>query len=195
MTKGSWVAVAGCVALACGGAVSSDEQARRAYLGLDEAIGKAMDLGFQGFNSASSANISPQTASGDKSGTLTITGQVDQGSSANKGMRLNMALARYSDGDIHLDGGGTVAVTYDTDGGSPALGLSLKGFPTGTLTGTLVGDYNLSGDLTGSVHLNLSMSGDLQSSSDGGTERKPGTTSVTGTATSGGGTYQVNVSL
>jgi hypothetical protein len=188
--------VIGCAVLACGGgAISSDEQARRAYLGLDESIGKALALGFKGFNEASSANISPQSTTGDKSGTLTITGQVDQGASANKGMRLNEDMKSYSDGDIHLDGGGTVAVTYDTDGGLPALTLSLKGIPTGTLTGTLVGDYNMSGDLSGFVHLDLSMAGDLQSGADGGVERKPGTTSVTGTATSGTGTYQVNVSL
>jgi hypothetical protein len=188
--------VIGCTVLACGGgAISSDEQARRAYLGLDESIGKALALGFKGFNEASSANISPQSTTGDKSGTLTITGQVDQGASANKGMRLNEDMKNYSDGDIHLDGGGTVAVTYDTDGGLPALTLALKGIPTGTLTGTLVGDYNMSGDLSGFVHLDLSMAGDLQSGADGGVERKPGTTSVTGTATSGTGTYQVNVSL
>jgi hypothetical protein len=186
----------GCAVLACGGGtISSDEQARGAYLGLDKSIGKALELGFKGFNEANSANISPQSMTGDKSGTLTITGQVDQGASANKGMRLNEDLKNYSDGDIHLDGGGTLAVTYDTDGGLPALTLSLKGIPTGTLTGTLAGDYNMSGDLSGSVHLNLSISGDLQSSADGGVERKPSTTSVTGTATSAAGTYQVNVSL
>lgn len=51
----------GLLTLACGGtpAVSSDEQARRAYLGLDKAVGKSMQLGFDGFNSASSANIAP----------------------------------------------------------------------------------------------------------------------------------------
>jgi len=52
-----------------------------------------MQLGFDGFNSASSANIATQTAAGAKSGTLTVTGQVDQGASANKGMRLQVALA------------------------------------------------------------------------------------------------------
>jgi hypothetical protein len=186
----------GCAFLSCGGpAVSSDEQARRAYLGLDPSIGKALALGFKGFNEASSANISPQSAAGDKSGTITVTGQVDQGASANKGMRLNEDLKNYSDGDLHLDGGGTVAITYDTDGGLPALTLSLKGIPTGTFTGSLAGDYNVSGDLSGVVHLDLMMAGDLEPTGDGGTDRKPGTTSVTGTATSGTGTFQVNVSL
>jgi hypothetical protein len=189
--------VAVLLAVACGGGgVSSDEQARRAYLGLDPSIGKSMALGFQGFNSASSANIDPQSAAGDKSGTLTVTGQVDQGASNNKGMRLNVSMVGYSDGDVHLDGGTTVSITYSTDAGTlPALGLQLKGFPTGTFTGSLSGDYSMSGDLNGSVNLNLMMSGDLQRGADGGTERKPGTTTVTGTATSNGGTFQVNVSL
>ena len=35
-------------------AVSSEQQARRAYLGLDKSIGKAITLGFEGFNSATS---------------------------------------------------------------------------------------------------------------------------------------------
>src|SRR5690349_7573501 len=80
--------------------VDSDEQARRAYLALDKSISKSLNLGFQGFNMASSANIAPQMGAGDKAGTLTITGQVDQGSSANKGMRLNVGMVGYDDGDV-----------------------------------------------------------------------------------------------
>jgi hypothetical protein len=73
------------VASACGGSdsVSTVEDARDAYLGLDASIDKAITLGFAGFNSASSANISPQTASGSTSVKLTVCGQVDQGASAN----------------------------------------------------------------------------------------------------------------
>ena len=62
--------------------IDSDEAARRAYLGLDASIGKSITLGFQGFNAASSANIDPQMTTGtapNGSGTLTISGQVDQG--------------------------------------------------------------------------------------------------------------------
>ena len=77
-----------------------------AYLGLDPSVDKAITLGFAGFNAASSANISPQSADGGVSGTMTVTGQVDQGTSANKGMRLADALSNYSD-DGH--------VTYNTD--------------------------------------------------------------------------------
>jgi len=186
------------VLLACGTpAVNSDEQARRAYLGLDKAIGKCLTLGFDGFNAATSANIDPQSTSGDKSGTVTVTGQVDKGVSANKGMRLNVAMNNYSDGDIHPDGGPTLMVTYQTnDGGTlPTLDLTLRNVPTGTLDGTLAGDFAMSGDLTGVVTLNLTMSGMLEACCDGGTERKPGTTTVTGTAKSGSGTFNVDLTL
>ena len=85
-------------AAACGDdGVSSTEDAKNAYLGLDPSIDKAITLGFAGFNSAKSANIDAQTAMGTKSGTLTVTGQVDQGNSANKGMRLLVAMTGYSD--------------------------------------------------------------------------------------------------
>src|SRR5258708_4492138 len=80
-------------ASACGGAdsgggtppaaVQSEADARAAYLGLDPSIDRAIGLGFDGFNSASSANISPQTGKGALAGTLTVTGQVDQGASPN----------------------------------------------------------------------------------------------------------------
>jgi hypothetical protein len=185
------------VVFACGApAVTSDEQARRAYLGLDEAIGKCLNLGFAGFNSASSANISPQSTTGDKSGTLTVTGQVDQGSSANKGMRLKVAMATYSDGDVVPDGGSPLAITYSTDAGAlPDLNVQLKSIPNGTLDGTLAGSFNMSGDLEGEVSLNLAMMGQLEATADGGTQRKAGTVKVTGTAKSGGGTYNVDLTL
>ncbi len=186
-----------CIALAvltvlsgCGDSgVSSEEQARRAYLGLDTMVGKAMDLGFAGFNAASSANIPPQTTSGTVKGTLKVTGQVDQGSSANKEMRLTVELVDYQD-DAQNN------VVYATSAGSaPALGLSLKSIPTGTLTGTLAGAFNMTGDLQGGVVLALSMSGQLQPDPKDATkpQRKPGTTHVTGTAQSPYGTYAVDV--
>src|SRR3954469_14758955 len=101
----------------CGDSVSSDEQARRAYLGLDPSIDKAITLGFAGFNAASSANISPQTAMGTVSGTLTVTGQVDQGSSANKGMRLLTEYVMYSD---------DMKIVYATGATQPMLDMMLK---------------------------------------------------------------------
>jgi len=46
--------------------VSSDEQAKEAYEGLNGSIGKSIILGFQGFNMASSTNISPPLAADDE---------------------------------------------------------------------------------------------------------------------------------
>ena len=174
--------------------VKSDDDARRAYLGLDGSIDKAIDLGFDGFNAAQSANIPTESAAVVITGTLTVNGQVDQGVSANKQMRLNITMAGYTD---------TRGFTYDTDepadGGAalPALDLSLQGIPNGTLTGTLVGTFRMSGDLSGPVALNLMITGDLAPNADGGSSkavvRKPGTTHVTGTAISPAGTFSVDV--
>src|SRR4051794_36483011 len=83
--------------------IDSDEQARRAYLGLDGSVAKSLQLGFDGFNTAHSANIAPQMTTGTKAGALTITGQVDQGSSANKGMRLVVGMTAYNDGPFEID--------------------------------------------------------------------------------------------
>jgi len=109
-------------------------------------------------------------------------------------MRLNVAMAGYSN---------VSGFTYDTgstaDGGStlPSLNMSLQGIPTGTLSGTLVGTFQMSGSLSGSVTLNLTFTGDLEPNPDGGASagviRKPGTTHITGTATSPAGTFTVDV--
>jgi hypothetical protein len=180
------LSLAGSVACTSSG-VSSSEEAQAAYVGLDASIDRAITLGFAGFNTASSANIAPQSGNGTKSGTMTVSGQVDQGSSANKGMRLTVKMAGYSD-----DG----KLTYNTnDAALPKLDLDLKGIPNGTLTGTMTGTYTISGDLKGDVALNLSFAGTLQpSASDAkAVERKPGTTHITGTATSGDSVYTVDV--
>src|SRR5436305_13713147 len=88
------VAAAGCG----NGSVHSDADAQKAYVGLDASIDKAIQLGFDGFNSPSTgANIMPQTATGTVHGMLTVTGQVDQGSSNNKNMTLNANYVAYSD--------------------------------------------------------------------------------------------------
>jgi len=170
---------------ACGNDVSSTEDAKKAYLGLDPSVDKAITLGFAGFNAASSANIDAQSADGGVSGSLTVTGQVDQGSSSNKGMRLLEALLNYSD-----DG----KVTYNTDSSAPpALTMSLKSIPTGTLDGSLGGSFLMSGGLSGQVSLALTFAGQLEAGADGGVQRKAGTTRITGTATSPAGTYNVDV--
>jgi hypothetical protein len=174
------------VAFACGSdSVSSEGDAENAYLGLDLSIDKAITLGFDGFNSASSANITAQTANGAVTGTLTVTGQVDQGVSANKGMRLFTAFVNYSDNG---------EITYTTSPAAlPALNIMLMNIPTGTLTGTLIGTVTMTGEEEGALTLNLSFTGQIQSGAGGIVERKPGTTHITGTATSAAGTFTVDV--
>ena len=170
---------------ACGNGVNSTEDAKKAYLGLDPSVDKAITLGFAGFNAATSANINPQSADGGVSGTMTVTGQVDQGVSANKGMRLLDALSNYSD-----DG----QLKYNTDQAAlPALTINLKGIPNGTLDGSLNGSFMMSGGLSGQVSLALSFSGQIQSGPNNTVVRAPGTTHITGTATSPAGTYNVDV--
>ncbi len=182
--------------LGCGDddTVSSEEEARAAYMGLDQMIDKAIDLGFKGFNEASSANIDPQTTAGEASGVLTITGKVDQGSSDNKEMRLSVALEGYSDDTEHA-GDLDLEITYDTGGVAPALDLSLKNVPSGTLTGSLQGLFMMSGRLTGEVTLSVTMSGTLQPDplDSAKVQRAPGTTHITGTAQSPYGTYNVDI--
>jgi len=171
--------------MGCGGGVASEEDARAAYLGLDAHIDKAITLGFAGFNSAQSANIAPQATTGAMTGTLTVTGQVDQGASANKGMRLVESMVAYSD-----DG----KLTYTTDDTAPPkLDMQLKGIPDGTLSGTLAGAYGMTGELEAPVTLSLSFTGELQEGAGMQVERKPGTTHVTGTASSRYGEYAVDL--
>lgn len=182
--------------------IDSNEEARRAYFGLDASIEKSLQLGFAGFNSAQSANIAPQMTAGTAAGMLTITGQVDQGNSANKGMRLRVGMVAYTDGDVVIVQEGKddviVNITYDTNADitlQPYLQLSLRDIPNGTFTGTLNGSYTMSGDLDGTAELNLSFAGKLMSNGLGGTTRVPLMTTVTGTAKSGDGTFDVNVTL
>ena len=198
MTRIYWLVIAVGLA-ACGSDdIDSDEAARRAYLGLDPSIEKSLALGFAGFNSASSANISPQMGAGTAAGSLVITGQVDQGSSDNKGMRLRVGMIDYTDGAIEIGDGETVDIIYDTSTDTamqPALDLSLRNIPDGTLTGTLTGVYMMAGDLEGEATLNLTFTGLIRNDGTGKTVRMPGSTTVTGTATSGDGTYDVNITL
>lgn len=170
----------------CSDDVGSEEDARRAYIGLDRSIDKAMQLGFQGFNAASSANIDPQMTNGDRAGTLTVSGKVDQGASANKTMTLNEVMKDYSD-----DG----EITYNTSGAGPVIDLKLNNIPNGTITGTLVGTFTMTGELEGNVTLNLTINGELQPTMADPmkVERKPGTTKISGTATSDYGTYDVDL--
>lgn len=182
--------------------LSSDEEAEYAYRGLDTLVSRALRLGLDGFNTASSANIDPQSEGGDVSGTLTVTGQVDQGASDNKGLRLALALVDYADledVDGDDDDDDEVAITYNTDAAAPpALDLQLRDMPDGTLSGTLTGLFLLDGDLEGEVTLNLSLEGTTEEDpgQTGYATRVEGTTTVTGTATNeGGGVYEVATTL
>jgi hypothetical protein len=187
---------------ACGSDnISSDEEARRAYLGLDDSIGKSLTLGFVGFNAATSANL-PMDCCNDvglEKGTLVITGQVDQGASDNKEMRLNIAMVDYNDGKFTVDGNDKeIDITYNTNTDvtlQPLLDLSLRNIPNGTLDGTLIGDYDMSGDIDGTATLNLVITGTIMDDGTGKVVRTPGTTHVTGTAVSGDGTFDVDVTL
>ena len=178
---------------ACGDGVSDEESARRAYLGLESAIDKSINLGMAGYNSASSANIAPQATQGGLSGTLTVNGQVDQGTSPNKGMRLTTTFVDYSDDVTELE----EDITYDTPDAAalPALVFSLRDIPNGTYSGTLMGKVKMSDGLEGDVTLALTFSGQIQESGagTGDIQRVPGSTTITGTAVSEYGTYDVSL--
>lgn len=184
---------------ACGGKVSSEEEAEMAYLGLDRAVQRAMDLGFDGFSAADSANIDPQTGAGDESGTMTISGQIDQGASDNKGMRLDVVLEEYQDlVDLDEDEDSEVVVTYWTDAEEalPYFDLRLRNIPDGTFDGSFSGTFLMEGDLEGDVTIAVDIDGALQSDGADGTERAPGTVSVIGTAIGpGGGEFDIDITL
>src|SRR5687768_978593 len=108
----------------CNCGVSSEEQARIAYLGIDTVIETALNLGFVGFNAADSANFPPQSADGAASGTISISGTIDQGESDNKGMRLNVALVDFSNGPIddpETDEEEEIDIVYNTPEDAPLL--------------------------------------------------------------------------
>jgi hypothetical protein len=180
-----------------GGNVSSEDEAAMAYLGLDTALDRALGLGLQGFNAADSANLDPQTGAGDETGTMTITGQADQGASDNKGLRLEVALVDYSDlVDVDEDEDEEVSITYDTDPEAPlpAFDLQLRNIPNGTLEGTIGGAFIMSGDLEGPVTLALDVTATIEDDGSGGVVRTAGSTHVTGIATtSSGGEFTVDV--
>lgn len=185
----------------CGG-VGSEEEARIAYLGIDTVIARSLALGFDGFNAADSANIPEQTADGDESGEVVVNGTVDQGSSDNKGMRLEVALTEFSDGPIddpETDDEEEIAIEYETAEGDPIIcDMKLRGIPDGTLEdGTFVGTVLMTGDLEGELEVDVTFSGEIEEDPDnaGGTRRKEGTTDVTGTATSASGEFEIDTTI
>ena len=179
--------------------LSSDEAAEAAYLGLDGAIRKSLVLGFDGFNAASSANIPEQMTTGDATGTLVVSGQVDQGASSNKGMRLLLELVDYRDAlespDPEVD---ISQITYSTAADAPPMfTLSLRGIPDATLSGTLVGTFSMTGEVEGEVTLDVAITGMTEEDPNDATRirRVTGSTTVTGTATSEFGVFDVSTTL
>ncbi|HEY2370412.1 MAG TPA: hypothetical protein VGH87_28645, partial [Polyangiaceae bacterium] len=63
----------------------------------------------------------------------------------------------------------------------------------GSLSGSLNGTYGMTGALKGTVDLAVTFTGSLEANDAGGVERKPGSTHITGTATSGSGIYQIDL--
>ena len=57
----------------------------------------------------------------------------------------------------------------------------------------VAGTYLISGDLSGEVTLALTMSGAIQDDGNGDVIRVPGSTTISGTATSGDGRYTVAI--
>ena len=173
--------------------VKDEQDARRAFIGLETMIENAMDLAFDGFNAASSANIADQTRAGAISGAMTVGGQVDQGASENKGMRLWVALDDYADPvDVGQDDDQLIVTYATTDDHLPALDLSLRGIPDGTIAGTLAGAFDMRGDLEGEVALSVSFDGLMESDGEGGTTRVPNSTTITGRAQSDYGSFEVD---
>lgn len=196
MNTHRWLACALVFVVSCGGGVNSEEAARASYLGLNGAIEKSLRLGMDGFNAATSANIPEQTTTGDIDGTLAVSGQVDMGASVNKQMRLRLGLVAYQDEIVDSE----LAVVYDTDADvnlQPALDLSLRDIPDGTFTGTLIGEFVMEGDVTGVVTLNVTLSGEIETdpADPANIRRVIGTTTVTGTATSSHGVFDVDIVL
>jgi len=191
------VVMASAVGCGNGDSVNSNEQARRAYLGLDKSISKSLALGFMGYNAASNANIPTEMAAGDATGTLTITGHVDQGNPSQASMGLAAEMTMYSDGKIVVDDKNhTITVTYATDSAAPpSLSLKLNSSAGNTLSGSLTGDYVMSGDMEGKVTLDLQLEGTFSGTAPD-VMRVVGSTTVTGTAVnSSGGMYMVNTML
>lgn len=177
----------------CGGpkdAVADEESARRAYLGLDRAVDRAIDLGFAGFSAASNANIPEQAGKGDLSGAMIINGQVDQGASDNKGMRLQMVLQDdYADVVVEDE----FEVVYN--GGPVTFEMNFKGLPDADITGILEGTFTMTGELAGDITLDLDITGKTMENAAGDIVRVPGTIHVVGSATSAYGVFAVDVML
>lgn len=203
-SAGALLAAAVVLSGACGSDdVSSEEDARLAYMGLHVMIDKAVNLGLEGYNEADSANIADQEGEGDVEGRIVVGGQVDQGVSDNKELRLDIELEAYRDEliDESEEGEGEpvdLEIRYDSDDEVlPGAEISLRNIPDGTFAGELVGSFHMEGDLEGEVYLDLEIEGELEEieGSDGDVRRAPGETSVAGTAESRYGDFEVDFTI
>ncbi len=182
--------------------VDSNEQARRAYLGLDKSISKSLALAFQGYDAATNANIPAQMTMGDAmpGGTLTISGKVDSGTCSQLSMGLDVGMVKYTDGPFVIDSkNNKISVTYDTSTDTtkqPLLSIKLNASAGNSISASLMGDYTMTGDIKGTVTLDLTITGTFSGTCPNAVMRVPGSTTVTGTAVnSSGGMYTVNVTI
>jgi hypothetical protein len=99
----------------------------------------------------------------------------------------------YSGGKIAVDDKGNTPSPMRA--AAPSLSLKLNSSAGNTLTGSLDGDYTMSGDMQGKVTLNLQLNGTFSGTAPT-VMRVVGSTTVIGTAvSSSGGTYMVNTTI
>ena len=131
--------------------------------------------------------------------------QLVSGQYAGKEVQLAGIVKGPLNGDAHagglrftlkdFDGPQTVRVVYT--GSVPDLFAAERHvYLRGTLeNGTFVGTVQMTGDLEGEVDVNLTFSGLTDPDEDGNTIREEGTTTVTGTATSGAGEFEIDTTI
>ena len=110
-------------------------------------------------------------------------------------MRLYVELVEYSD---EVDPEAEFIITYDTNPDDLPYGnLSLRDIPDGTFTGTFTGTVDMTGTLSGVVTLDVALSGEIEEHPDesGVVRRVEGTTTITGTATSRYGTFDIDLTI
>jgi hypothetical protein len=175
-------------AAGCSDSPSTDGgPAQTAYLGVDAALVRAIDISLSSIEETmTTPNIPPQTLGGMAHGSLTIKGQVDQGQSVDKTIRADTAFSGFSDDGF---------VVYDTDPAqAPLLALDLRDLPYGTYSGTWDGVFTMSGGLQHTMTVKLTITGQVQPVGTveiTGFTRVPYSTSISGTAVSDYGTYDV----
>jgi hypothetical protein len=181
-----WSGLLGVFVLVGCGSDTINQRAQTVYVEIQDVIYDSMELAFKGFNTATSATVPPQTKTGDNKGTLTVTGQVDQGTSPDKAMKLQLELVDYPSAS-------TTNTTFKTGATKPSLNINLKGIPNGTLDALLSGDFLMSGTLSGTATLSITMTGTLQKDPSNTSKVQPAKYSIKGTTKSDYGTHSVDI--